>query len=68
MSFTDTYLQELLRRYKTNFDITKNFKLADKIYPAYAWFYSLSEKYVLKKEAKLWAIRAYEHVLFIKEE
>ena len=68
MSFTDSYLQELLRRYKANFDITKNFKLADKIYPAYAWFYSLSEKYVLKKEAKLWAIRAYEHVLFIKED
>ena len=68
MSFTDSYLKELLRRYQANFDITENFKLGDKLYPAYAWFYSLSEKYVLKKEAKLWAIRAYEHVLFIEED
>ena len=62
------YLNNLLKRYEANFDITENFKLQDKIYPAYAWFYSLSEKYVLKKEAKLWAVKAYEHVLFIKEE
>ncbi|WP_049945120.1 hypothetical protein [Butyrivibrio sp. AC2005] len=68
MSFSDKYLGELLRRYQANFDITENFKLGDRIYPAYAWFYSLSEKYVLKKEAKLWAIKAYEHVLFIKED
>ncbi|WP_155828017.1 hypothetical protein [Butyrivibrio sp. VCB2006] len=40
--------------------------MGNKVYPAYARFFSLGEKYVLKKEAKLWAIRAYEHVLFIK--
>ncbi len=59
------YLSELLRRYQTNFDIKREYKVGDKIYPAYAWFFSLGEKYVLKKEAQLWAIRAYEHVLFM---
>lgn len=63
---SDDYLNELLGRYQANFDITKDFTLGDKTYPAYAWFFSFGEKYVLKKEAQLWAIRAYEHVLFIK--
>ncbi len=60
------YFSELLKRYRANFDITENYSLGQKTYPAYAQFFSLGEKYVLKKEAKLWAIRAYEHVLFIK--
>ncbi len=68
MTSKDSYLQELLSRYQANFDIKENFILGDRTYPAYAWFYSFSEKYVLKKEAQLWAIKAYEHVLFIKEE
>ena len=68
MDHKSEYLIELLKRYEANFDITENFKLQDKTYPAYAWFYSLSEKYVLKKEAQLWAMKAYEHVFFIKEE
>ncbi len=62
----EEYFHELLKRYEANFDITENFSLGDNTYPAYAQFFSLGEKYVLKKEAKLWAIRAYEHVLFIK--
>ena len=62
----DDYFCELLERYRANFDITKDFQLGANIYPAYARFFSLGEKYVLKKEAKLWAIRAYEHVLFIE--
>lgn len=64
MVSSETYLGELLRRYQANFDISENYTLADKTYPAYAYFCSLSEKYVLKKEAQLWAIKAYEHVLF----
>ena len=63
---SDDYFCELLKRYRANFDITEDFKLGDNVYPAYAKFFSLGEKYVLKKEAKLWAIRAYEHVLFIE--
>ena len=60
----EEYLGELLKRYKANFDITSDYRIGDRTYPAYAGFFSLGEKYVLKKEAKLWAIRAYEHVFF----
>jgi len=28
----------------------------------------MSEKYVLKKEAQLWAIKTFEHVFFVKED
>ena len=63
---TSKYLRELLKRYRANFDITEQYSLGGQIYPAYAKFFSLGEKYVLKKEAKLWSIRAYEHVLFIE--
>ncbi|WP_051656926.1 hypothetical protein [Butyrivibrio sp. AE3004] len=68
MASKNAYLQELLRRYQANFDIFENYRLGEQIYPAYAWFCSLSEKYVLKKEAQLWAIKAFEHVLFVKED
>ncbi len=61
----EAYLGELLDRYRANFDITPGFRIGERTYPAYARFFSLGEKYVLKKEAKLWAIRAYEHVFFI---
>ena len=68
MISSNQYYEELLRRYQANFDITENFKLGGRTYPAYAWFYSFSEKYVLKKEAQLWAIKAFEHVLFLTED
>ena len=66
MSFGDVYLKELLRRYESSFDITHNFIFGNTTYPAYARFCSLSEKYVLKKEATLWSIKAFEHVLFLQ--
>jgi len=59
------YFEQLLCRYQANFDITKDYTIGSKTYPAYAWFFSFGEKYVLKKEAQLWAIRAYEHVFFL---
>jgi hypothetical protein len=62
------YLKDLLYRYRVNFDITENFKLGNVVYPAYAYFHSFSEKYVLRKEAQLWAVNAFEHVFFIEED
>ena len=61
----EAYLGELLERYRANFDITSDYSIGNRTYEAYARFFSLGEKYVLKKEAKLWAIRAYEHVFFM---
>ena len=63
-----SFLDELLKRYEANFDIERNFTLKDSTYPAYAYFHSFSEKYVLKKEAQLWAVKAYEHVFFLDKE
>ena len=68
MISSDMYLKELLLRYQASFDITENFTIGDTTFPAYAWFHSLSEKYVLKKEAQLWAITIFEHVFFIQKE
>ena len=67
MISSDEYLKELLLRYQASFDITENFKIGDVTFPAYAWFHSLSEKYVLKKEAQLWAVTVYEHVFFCQK-
>ena len=61
---TSCYLDEVLRRYSSSFDLYKDYSIDDEKYPAYGYFFSLGEKYVLKKEATLWSIRAYEHVLF----
>ena len=68
MDFKREYLKELLKRYEQNFDITENYVLEGETYPAYAWFYSFNEKYVLRKEAQLWAVKAYEHVIFMTED
>ena len=67
MVTSDAYLQELLRRYQANFDVTENYKFGEILFPAYAFFHSMSEKYVLRKEAQLWAVKTFEHVFFIKE-
>lgn len=58
------YLDEVLRRYSNSFDLYRDYSIEGEKYPAYGYFFSLGEKYVLKKEASIWAIRAYEHVLF----
>ncbi len=62
------YLKDLLYRYQVNFDISENYKLGNVTYPAYAYFHSFSEKYVLRKEAQLWAVNAFEHVFFMTED
>lgn len=63
---TSKYLEEVLRRYESSFDLYRDYSIEGEKYPAYGYFFSLGEKYVLKKEAKLWSIRAYEHVLFVE--
>lgn len=63
---TSYYLEEVLRRYQSSFDLYRDYSIDGEKYPAYGYFFSLGEKYVLKKEATLWSIRAYEHVLFLE--
>ena len=61
---TGQYLDRVLAKYASSFDIEKDYTLDDNTWSAYAYFFSLGEKYVLTRKAKLWSIRAYEYVLF----
>ena len=60
-----SYTHLLLLRYSGTFDIYKPYFIDGKEYPAYGYFFSHLEKYVLVREANLWASDSYEHILFI---
>lgn len=62
------YLDRLLYRYSGTFNISQPYDIHGKIYPAYGYFFSQVEKYVLVREANLWTQNSYEHVLFLTEE
>lgn len=62
------YLEHLLAKYSGTFDIHKPYMVHGKEYPAYGYFFSCIEKYVLVREANLWTSNSYEHILFIEEE
>ena len=59
------YLDQLLKKYSGTFDIFKPYVIHGKEYPAYGYFFSHTEKYVLVREANMWSADSYEHVLFI---
>lgn len=62
---TSTYLDRLLLCYSNTFDIYKPYTINQKEYPAYGYFYSHVEKYVLVKEVNMWSSNSYEHILFV---
>lgn len=64
----NVYLDRLLERYAHSFDIYRPYSIGGDKYPAYGYFFSLSEKYVLTQKANLWTVRTYEHILFLHEE
>ena len=59
-----SYLNIVLARYARSFDVYKEREINGRQYTAYAYFSSLGEKYVLVKKAKLWSVKAFEHVFF----
>ena len=61
---TGQYLDRVLAKYAGSFDISTDYVLQGNVYSAYGYFFSMGEKYVLTHKARLWAIRAYEYVLF----
>ncbi len=65
---TEQYLDRILAKYAGSFDISKNCELNGETYSAYGYFFSLGEKYVLTRKAKLWGIRSYEYVIFQETE
>lgn len=62
---TADYLERLLQKYSGTFDIYQPYVIHGKEYPAYGYFYSHVEKYVLVREANMWSSDSYEHILFI---
>lgn len=62
---TADYLDRILFRYSTTFDIHKPYQINGKEYPAYGFFSSHTEKYVLVREANMWSSDCYEHILFL---
>lgn len=60
------YLDQLLKKYSGTFDIFKPYVIHGKEYPAYGYFFSHTEKYVLVREANMWSADSYEHILFIR--
>ena len=65
---TGDYLDHLLRKYSGIFDIYQPYVIHGKEYPAYGYFFSHVEKYVLVREANMWSSDSYEHILFIEAE
>lgn len=65
---TAEYLDRLLLRYSGSFDIYQPYVINGKEYPAYGYFFSYIEKYVLVREINMWSTRSYEHVLFMEVE
>lgn len=64
----NTYFDRLLTKYSNSFDIYMPYKIAGKSYPAYGYFYSHNEKYVLVQEANMWTADSFEHMLFLTAE
>lgn len=65
---TADYLDQLLRKYSGTFDIYQPYVIHGKEYPAYGYFFSHTEKYILVREANMWSSDSYEHVLFVEAE
>ena len=65
---TGDYLDKLLYKYSGTFDIYRPYAIHGKKYPAYGYFFSHVEKYILVREANMWSSDCYEHILFIEAE
>lgn len=63
---TAEYLDRLLLCYSGSFDIYQPYVINGKEYPAYGYFFSCVEKYLLIREINMWSTRSYEHILFIE--
>lgn len=62
------YLDQLLQKYSGTFDIYQPYVIHGREYPAYGYFSSHTEKYVLVREINMWSSDSYEHILFIVTE
>lgn len=64
----ERYLNRLLVRYAGTFDLYTPYQLGGITFPAYGYFYSHIEKFVLTRGANMWSSDSYEHILFLPVE
>ena len=64
----DSYLNRLLVSYAGTFDIYTPYQIGGRTFPAYGYFYSHVEKFVLTRGANMWSSDSYEHILFLPVE
>ena len=62
------YLDRLLLKYSNSFNIYMPYNIGLKEYPAYGYFFSHNEKYVLTTDANMWTADSYEHIIFLIED
>ena len=65
MSLSDKYLDRLLARYSGTFDIYVPYVIGDVEFPAYGYFFSHVEKFVLTRNTNMWSSDSFEHILFL---
>ncbi len=63
---TEKYLDSILNILSGSFDIYRPVTIENKEYPAYGYFFSLSEKFLVTQKVNLWSARMYEHILFLQ--
>jgi hypothetical protein len=59
------YLDRVLELYAPTFDIERPREAGGICFDAYGFFSSMSEKYVLVEDAKLWTVNTFEHAFFL---
>ena len=68
ISRCEQYLDRLLARYSGTFDIYVPYTVADVEFPAYGYFFSHVEKYVLTRNTNMWSSDSYEHIFFLPKD
>lgn len=63
---TGAYLDRLLVKEVSIYDIYKPYRIGNREFSAYAYYFTLSEKYILTQKANMWSTRGYDHQLIME--
>lgn len=65
---SERYLDRLLARYSGTFNIYMPYVIGGVTFPAYGYFFSHVEKYVLTRNTNMWSSDSFEHILFMPKD
>ncbi len=68
LSMSEKYLDRLLARYSGTFNIYMPYVIGGVTFPAYGYFFSHVEKFVLTRNTNMWSSDSYEHILFMSKD